>query len=298
MTNEDYYLGSLAPKWSDRAHIVEALREHLQDASGALDTDLEEKELADLALITEAYRRSQVSEDMMEKRKAKFKEYADSPSLAEKLEEIDISKMAYFKKEAGLKSKLLKKLFGFGAIQNVANTAAAGLTGILGTGYGLNKINEMNEGRHRSNSAGPEWLRNLARWWKYEAPSWFPWTGNPTEDWSPGDWITEDGVKRQFLGRTDAGRYIFNDTPVFGKSNPDNYFDFPELGGGAGDPDILPSPLDLAELPWEGFQKPSDTVELSSDDPLGGYVPIRDRITEAHDDGLSDYDPARADEYQ
>ena len=80
-TNEDSYLSTLAPKWSDKSHIVAALRDHLTDASGALDTELEAKEIADLALITDAYRRAHVPQELMDKRKAKFEEYAASPSM-------------------------------------------------------------------------------------------------------------------------------------------------------------------------------------------------------------------------
>ena len=81
--NDNSYLSTLAPKWSDKSHIVAALRDHLTDASGALDTELEAKEIADLALITDAYRRAHVSQELMDKRKAKFEEYAASPSLGQ-----------------------------------------------------------------------------------------------------------------------------------------------------------------------------------------------------------------------
>ena len=79
--NDNSYLSTLAPKWSDKSHIVAALRDHLTDASGALDTELEAKEIADLALITDAYRRAHVPQELMDKRKAKFEEYAASPSM-------------------------------------------------------------------------------------------------------------------------------------------------------------------------------------------------------------------------
>ena len=76
-------LTSLAPKWKDRQHIMVALRQHLQEAQQALDTEDEQKELTDLALITDAYRRSQVGRQLLRQRMAKFRQYAGSPSLAD-----------------------------------------------------------------------------------------------------------------------------------------------------------------------------------------------------------------------
>jgi len=159
-----------------------------------------------------------------------------------------------------LKSKLLKKLFGLGAIRNVAGTTAAGLSGILGTGYGLNKLNEANKGKHHSKMFGPKWLRNLASWWKFDSPDWFPWGGGATRNaWKKAlnSFKDGEGNKRYPIGVLDSGEVIFEDTKIYGDPpNPDNYFDFP-MKGLAGqlypdskdltDPDRVRWPMDSAQ---------------------------------------------------
>lgn len=77
-----YALPTLAPKWSEQGHITAALRQHLTDTEAALGTELEAKELADLYLITDAYRRNFVDRALLRQRFGKFKKYADGPSLA------------------------------------------------------------------------------------------------------------------------------------------------------------------------------------------------------------------------
>lgn len=83
----DLDLTSLAPKWSDKAHLLAALRTHLSDTGTALDTPSQDKELADLSLILDAYRKSQLKEQLLSERIAKFKQYALAPSLAETLQD-------------------------------------------------------------------------------------------------------------------------------------------------------------------------------------------------------------------
>lgn len=75
-------LRTVAEKWKDKAHLVAALKQHLQDAAGSLGTDKEEKELADIAIIAEAYRKGFVSPMMMAERMKKFRETAGLPPLA------------------------------------------------------------------------------------------------------------------------------------------------------------------------------------------------------------------------
>jgi len=84
-----FLLSNLAPKWNSRDHIIAALEQHLQDAQAAIGTDNENKEFADLALITEAYRRNFVSRELMKQRYAKFGQFANAPSLASKTEYLD-----------------------------------------------------------------------------------------------------------------------------------------------------------------------------------------------------------------
>jgi GNAT superfamily N-acetyltransferase/2'-5' RNA ligase len=76
-------LTKMAPKWSDREHLRAALREHLADATAAIDDDDKlDKEMTDLALISEAYKRSQLKKEQIRERLKKFQQYAASPSLA------------------------------------------------------------------------------------------------------------------------------------------------------------------------------------------------------------------------
>lgn len=84
-------LTELAPKWSEREHLIEALRTHLQDAQPSLDADTEQKELVDLGLILDAYRASQVPTDsqLLKDRLNKFQQYADAPSLAKTAKIVD-----------------------------------------------------------------------------------------------------------------------------------------------------------------------------------------------------------------
>ena len=76
-------LVDLAPKWSDKSHIIAALKQHLNDTQANLGTDKEDKELVDLGLILDAYRQTQMPSysDLLKDRLAKFTEYADAPSL-------------------------------------------------------------------------------------------------------------------------------------------------------------------------------------------------------------------------
>jgi hypothetical protein len=76
-------LTKFAPKWSDRAHLLAALPQHLTDTQTALSTQGNiDKEMTDLALISQAWLRSQKQKELLAARLKKFRETAGYPSLA------------------------------------------------------------------------------------------------------------------------------------------------------------------------------------------------------------------------
>ena len=76
-------LTKFAPKWSDRAHLLAALPQHLTDTQMALSTQGNiDKEMTDLALISQAWLRSQKQKELLAARLKKFRETAGYPSLA------------------------------------------------------------------------------------------------------------------------------------------------------------------------------------------------------------------------
>jgi hypothetical protein len=79
----DMDITKLAPKWSQKNHLKAALTEHLADAQTALgeEGDLD-KEMADLYLIANAYRKSQLKQALMNARIKRFKETSKYPPLA------------------------------------------------------------------------------------------------------------------------------------------------------------------------------------------------------------------------
>jgi len=78
-------LTKLAPKWSDRAHLLAALPKHLADTQTALSTQGNiDKEMTDLALISRAWLKSQKQKELLAARLKKFQETAAYPSLAAK----------------------------------------------------------------------------------------------------------------------------------------------------------------------------------------------------------------------
>lgn len=73
----------LAPKWGEREHILAALPKHLSDTQAAINTgDNVDKEMTDLALIANAWLKSQQQKELLAARLKKFKETAAYPSLA------------------------------------------------------------------------------------------------------------------------------------------------------------------------------------------------------------------------
>ena len=144
-------LTSLAPKWKDRQHIMVALRQHLQEAQQALDTEDEQKELTDLALITDAYRRSQVGRQLLRQRMAKFRQYAGSPSLAD--QPASHVKQA-ISRTALLADRLKTKKTAESQVPHVFVTGAPG-AGIDAGGGGV-KIGEDTQYR-----LSPEYARRL-----------------------------------------------------------------------------------------------------------------------------------------
>ena len=73
---------TLADKWSQRDHLRIALREHLKDTKRPIGKKNEQKELTDLAFITNAYMKSQIPKKMQRERWKKFQSTAPYPSLA------------------------------------------------------------------------------------------------------------------------------------------------------------------------------------------------------------------------
>ncbi len=76
-------LTKLAPKWSDRAHLLAALPQHLTDTQAAIQNSGDiDKEMTDLALISRAWLKSQQQKALLAARLKKFQETAPYPSLA------------------------------------------------------------------------------------------------------------------------------------------------------------------------------------------------------------------------
>jgi ADP-ribose pyrophosphatase YjhB (NUDIX family) len=74
----------LAPKWSDRGHLLAALPKHLTDTQAAISTPggNVDKEMTDLALIAHAWMKSQRQKELLAARFKKFQETSVYPSLA------------------------------------------------------------------------------------------------------------------------------------------------------------------------------------------------------------------------
>ena len=73
----------LAPKWSERGHLLAALPKHLTDAQEAIKSQQNiDKEMTDLSLIAGAWLKSQQQKELLETRLKRFKETAGYPSMA------------------------------------------------------------------------------------------------------------------------------------------------------------------------------------------------------------------------
>jgi hypothetical protein len=84
MADENRFrLVELAPKWRERAHVINALEGHLEDALKSVGQANEEKEMLDLFLIISAYL-NEVDQEKLVHRFAKFKKTASLPALATK----------------------------------------------------------------------------------------------------------------------------------------------------------------------------------------------------------------------
>ena len=76
-------LTALAPKWSERGHLLAALPKHLADAQEAIKSQQNiDKEMTDLSLIASAWLKSQQQKELLETRLKRFKETAGYPSMA------------------------------------------------------------------------------------------------------------------------------------------------------------------------------------------------------------------------
>lgn len=84
-------LTKLAPKWSDRSHLLAALPKHLTDTQTALSTQGDiDKEMTDLALISRAWLKSQQQKELLAARLKKFQETAGYPSLAQPVKAAEL----------------------------------------------------------------------------------------------------------------------------------------------------------------------------------------------------------------
>jgi 8-oxo-dGTP pyrophosphatase MutT (NUDIX family) len=82
-TKQAVDLTKLAPKWSERDHLLAALPQHLTDTQTAIQTQGNvDKEMTDLALIAQAWLKSQRQKELLAARVKKFRETAVYPSLA------------------------------------------------------------------------------------------------------------------------------------------------------------------------------------------------------------------------
>ena len=76
-------LTALAPKWSERGHLLAALPKHLADSQEAIKSQQNiDKEMTDLSLIASAWLKSQQQKELLETRLKRFKETAGYPSMA------------------------------------------------------------------------------------------------------------------------------------------------------------------------------------------------------------------------
>jgi len=76
-------LTALAPKWSERGHLLAALPKHLADAQEAIKSQQNiDKEMTDLSLIASAWLKSQQQKELLETRLKRFRETAGYPSMA------------------------------------------------------------------------------------------------------------------------------------------------------------------------------------------------------------------------
>lgn len=85
LTKKANDLTALAPKWSERGHLLAALPKHLAETQEAIKTQQNiDKEMTDLALIASAWMKSQQQKELLESRLKRFKETAGYPSMASK----------------------------------------------------------------------------------------------------------------------------------------------------------------------------------------------------------------------
>lgn len=85
LTKKANDLTALAPKWSERGHLLAALPKHLAETQEAIKTQQNiDKEMTDLALIANAWMKSQQQKELLEARLKRFKETAGYPSMASK----------------------------------------------------------------------------------------------------------------------------------------------------------------------------------------------------------------------
>ena len=134
LTKKANDLTALAPKWSERGHLLAALPKHLAETQEAIKTQQNiDKEMTDLALIASAWMKSQQQKELLEARLKRFKETAGYPSMASVKPDITIEKLARAEKfgaamvkraihveEGGLPSRLVASTIGrIGGLPNL-----------------------------------------------------------------------------------------------------------------------------------------------------------------------------------
>ena len=112
----------LAPKWSERGHLLAALPKHLTDAQEAIKSQQNiDKEMTDLSLIAGAWLKSQQQKELLETRLKRFKETAGYPSMASVLPTPAV--VGISNKEQAMNN--LNKAAAFGAMMGKIAASAA-----------------------------------------------------------------------------------------------------------------------------------------------------------------------------
>jgi hypothetical protein len=141
-------LTALAPKWSERGHLLAALPKHLADSQEAIKSQQNiDKEMTDLSLIASAWLKSQQQKELLETRLKRFKETAGYPSMASVLASPAV--VGSTNKEQAMNN--LDKAAEFGAMMgksmgksarvmimagNINNLEGAGKGALVGGGLG------------------------------------------------------------------------------------------------------------------------------------------------------------------
>lgn len=137
LTKKANDLTALAPKWSERGHLLAALPKHLAETQEAIKTQQNiDKEMTDLALIANAWMKSQQQKELLEARLKRFKETAGYPSMASTKLDMTTEKLARAKKFGSDIGKSMGKSARFMIVPRLKNTREAGIGALIGAGIG------------------------------------------------------------------------------------------------------------------------------------------------------------------